>query len=200
MKNKKKLKKTIIILSVIIVSLIGIGTVSFYMIGDYIFKSILESYVEKQINSGIEDIIKDIEVGQELVEKQQTVQQGELKEDKGSTTEGEKEQIDPNTASKIGLTKSNGEAMTKEEVKVAVNEKVKEVSKDVPVKDKINMTSIILKNLSQEDISYLTSLIIDGISSSDLAEAKAIARSRFTKEEIEEIYIYYQKYQDMLYK
>ncbi|MEG0579896.1 MAG: hypothetical protein RR490_08270 [Niameybacter sp.] len=79
--------------------------------------------------------------------------------------------------------------------KVDVESRVKEIVKNIPIRDKNAVMRLVAQNISSNDIRYLSGLAADGnVSGSDIAAAKAVAIRSFSSEQLEDVKYYYYKY------
>ena len=191
-KDKKKLKITIISICVFLLVLAGVGITGFYIAGDYLFKTLLESYVEEQITNQLEASIDSMIAEDE--ELQIADAQGTAAEPGQAASGTDGQASGEGTPSQ----KPKAKKMTKEEIKQVVKEKTEAINDAIPSKDKLAISQLIFSNLTPEDIRYLTSLAADGISKEDMAEAKKIAKARFTEEQMKDVQGYYKKYADVV--
>ena len=201
-KDKKKLKITIISLCVFLLVLAGVGITGFYIAGDYLFKTLLESYVEEQITNQLEASI-DSMIAED--EELQTADAQGTEREPGQTADAQGTEAGQTTAGTNGQAgegtpgeKPKAKKMTKEEIKQVVKEKTEAINDAIPSKDKLAISQLIFGNLTPEDIRYLTSLAADGISKEDMAEAKKIAKARFTEEQMKDVQAYYKQYADVV--
>ena len=76
-----------------------------------------------------------------------------------------------------------------------IEERVKDIVKTIPVRDKNAVMRLIMQNVSSDDIRYLSGLVTDGhVSGSDIAKAKEVALRSFNAEQIKDVQYYYYKY------
>jgi hypothetical protein len=199
LKKKSKLKTIIISVSIFLVVVLGVGAVGFYVAGDYIFTTLLESYIEDEMTSSLEAALEN-----EILAEAVVSSKSEGTDAEGASPADSSQAGTPGaeTTNKEAQEKTEQEAkpqpMTKEEVKQAVKEKAKVINESIPAKDKVEMSSLILDNLSSEDISYLAGLAADGLSDADLSAAKSIAKGSFTAEQIEQVKEFYNQYQGVV--
>jgi hypothetical protein len=199
LKKKSKLKTIIIAVSIFLVVVLGVGAVGFYVAGDYIFTTLLESYIEDEMTSSLEAALEN-----EILAEAVVSSKSEGTDADGASPADSSQAGTPGaeTTNKEAQEKTEQEAkpqpMTKEEVKQAVKEKAKVINESIPAKDKVQMSSLILDNLSSEDISYLAGLAADGLSDADLSAAKSIAKGSFTAEQIQQVKAFYNQYQGVV--
>ncbi|MEA4846448.1 MAG: hypothetical protein VB106_04345 [Clostridiaceae bacterium] len=73
-------------------------------------------------------------------------------------------------------------------------ERIEEIKGEVTAEDKMSMTAMVLKKLSQQDVERLIKMAAGGITADEKKEMKKLALERFTAEEINEIKKMYDKY------
>ena len=197
MKDKKSVKKKIIMITSILLIVIIVACIGLYKASDYavttLFKSLMVQELENQLpqdttleNSNLQpDIVADTS---------NTDKTADSTINKISNTDNKKEK--QNT---IGLIEKNrGNAANQQEIpeetEQAIEIKVDEVVKAIPHKDKRAMLGLITNNISGSDMGHLISLVKDGISNQDIIEAKQVAIQSFTPQQLEEVQAYYYKY------
>lgn len=194
MKQKKKLKKIIISVSIFLAVVLGIGTIGFYAARDYIFAKLLESYVEDEMMNSLG---LDLEEAAEAEPSEiQTAAPSQTAENTQKEEITLTEEASDDSKAKTNQTNDNPRPITKEEIKKVVKEKAKAINEAIPSEDKAEISALVLDNLSQEDISSLAGLAADGISQSDIEKAKELAKSRFSEDQMAEVYGYYKQYKD----
>lgn len=101
------------------------------------------------------------------------------------------------TNSKETDNKSNTENDTKDDTQEDVvfsNDKIENVQDEISFKDKATAVKLVLSKLTLSDIAALRKLTEGGLTTEERVEAKRIALSRFTEEEIKIIDELYEKY------
>ena len=73
-------------------------------------------------------------------------------------------------------------------------ERMEEIKREVTTEDKMSMTAMVLKKLSQQDVERLIKMAAGGITAGEKKEMKKLAFEKFTAEEINEIKKMYNKY------
>ncbi|ADL07274.1 hypothetical protein [Thermosediminibacter oceani] len=74
---------------------------------------------------------------------------------------------------------------------------IDEISGNISFSDKRRILWLVVRRLTSDDIKYLLGLLKGGLTESEKEEAKKIAFSRFTPEEIQEIRSLYHKYKHL---
>lgn len=100
--------------------------------------------------------------------------------------------------SRVTEPSKTSQKVTTDDLRAAVKKQAEQITSVVPHKDKSAMLNLVVSNLTSSDINYLVGLVLDGVSSSDLAEAKRIAKERFSSHELEQVRGYYDTYKHLL--
>lgn len=106
-----------------------------------------------------------------------------------------------NNPDKASSETSDGQVQTKPVEKpviptaeVMTSKEIKNASDGIPVKEKLEVTKMVVSKLSGSEISMLSAMATGGISSEEKKKAKELVYSRFTPQEIEYIKSLYYKY------
>lgn len=194
-------KKAKIILAVIIAILaIGLGGawITYDKVTDYVITNLFESILVEDLTAqGLLDENGDITFPVEGdVSTEQTSGKVANSEEHTPSDEQETEGVEgqvptPEEDAPSDTTPTPSPSMSAQDIQ----DRVKEIVKSIPTKDKTAMMKLVTQNISSSDIRYLAGLVSDGsISGADMAAAKQVALRSFNEEQLEDVKYYYSKY------
>lgn len=195
-----KKKKIGISIAIIILLLVGGAACVYTQITDYVIANMFEAILMEDLEA--QGILEVEEKAAGTLEQSQVVDGNQSTQPSGasgqSTTSDEAKE-EAAVGADASTTKSGGDSgLTQPTVRpsrVDVEARVKQIVKDIPIRDKNAVMRLVAQNISSSDIRYLSGLASDGnISGGDIAEAKAVAIRSFTPEQLEDVKYYYYKY------
>lgn len=194
-------KKAKIILAVIIAILaIGLGGawITYDKVTDYVITNLFESILVEDLTAqGLLDENGDITFPVEGdVSTEQTSGEVANSEEHTPSDEQEAEGVEGQVPTPEEDTPSDTTPTPSPSISAQdIQDRVKEIVKSIPTKDKTAMMKLVTQNISSSDIRYLSGLVSDGsISGADMAAAKQVALRSFNEEQLEDVKYYYSKY------
>jgi hypothetical protein len=212
----KKIIKVIIFILTSWVLAAGVYLLVMYQLGDRILDEVIDQQlaqlelIEQQLQQS--EQIEEIEQQQSQVplnssadsthvKKPQYNKSDTQKSNVTNTSDKDKGQTSYSTAESSSSDASMEPSVVNTNTKTEVNknmeisrEKLDDVKDKITASDKVAIAYLVMKKLKQEDIKELTAMAAGGLTPEEKKRAKAIAYSRFSKDEINIIMELYTKY------
>ena len=215
-KKKSKWKKRLIIIGCILLVLVIIGCIAYRLIMNYLGDKIMNEMIKAQINGMLDSgeiTIEEVEAiasGVTLQEETSPPEKEPSVEAPSETPDGDGKESPPQSDSSGNTTSDApkpavGESTAEQKPAVSPEKRAEVVQKaadkiedSIPRDDKDAMISLIRSKLSSSDISYLAGLVRGGLTYDEWYKAYDLANKRFTKEELQQVNMYYHRYKSRI--